>query len=178
MAETASLARPYVRAIFDIARRDDDLAGWSDQLALLGMVADDPGFRLLDGNPRIDRTELAGFVIDVLGDRLSEKAKNLVRLLAENRRLSACGDIARQYELKRAEAENTVEAALESATALDQTQQRRIAEALEKRFGRSVRLDCTINPELLGGAVIRTGDFVYDGSVRAQLQKMTAALKA
>lgn len=178
MSETASLARPYVRAIFEIARQDDDLAGWSDQLALLAAVAGDDRLRALDGHPRVGRDRLADLVIDICGDRLSERGVNLVRLLADNRRLSVCGDIASQYEVLRAEAENTVEVELESAAELDDRRKQLIVEALANKTGRSVKLNCRIDPGLLGGAVIRTGDWVYDGSVRARLQQMAASLKA
>ncbi|GJL84009.1 MAG: ATP synthase subunit delta [marine bacterium B5-7] len=178
MAETASLARPYVRAIFEIARKDGDLSAWSEQLAVLKAVATDPQVTALDGDPRIDRSQMAQLVIDVSGDKLSDAARNLVRLLAENRRLSVIDEIATQYEVLRADAENTVEAEIESATEMSQEHQDRLAEALSKRLDRSVKLHCTTRPELLGGAVIRTGDFVYDGSVRAQLEKMSAALNA
>ncbi|KAA3631485.1 MAG: F0F1 ATP synthase subunit delta [Proteobacteria bacterium] len=178
MAETASLARPYVRAIFDIAQPQGELAAWSDQLALIKAVTEDPQVKALEGHPRVSADQLAGLVIGVCGDGIGSQAANLVRLLASNRRLSVCGEIAAQYERRRAEAENTVEAELESATELDETQKRQIAAALEKKLRRSVKLDCTTNPDLLGGAVIRTGDWVYDGSVRAQLANMAAALKA
>ncbi len=178
MSENASLARPYVRAIFDIAREHDSLAAWSEQLALIAMVAGDSRVRALDGNPRLGRDGLGQLVIDICGDRLTEAATNLVKLLAHNRRLSVCQEIKAQYEVLRAEAERTVEAELESATELDAEAQRKISDALQSRLGRTVKLKCTTNPELIGGAVIRTGDFVFDGSVRAQLQKMAATLNA
>lgn len=178
MAETASLARPYVRAIFEIARQQGDLATWSDQLALLATVTEDPQLKALEGHPRVGADKLAELVIGVCGDGIGSQAANLVRLLASNRRLAVCGEIARQFEVLRAEAENTIEAELQSAVELDDSQKRQISEALEKKLGRSVKLECTTNPDLLGGAVIRTGDWVYDGSVRAQLASMAAALKA
>jgi F-type H+-transporting ATPase subunit delta len=178
MSENASLARPYVRAVFEIARADDDLAAWSDQLALLAAVAGDPQVRALDGHPRMSRDALADLVLGVCGDALVGKARSLVKLLAHNRRLSLSGEIASQYEVLRAQAENVVEAELESAIELDDAQRKSITDALQARLGRSVKLTCSTNTDLLGGAVIRTGDWVFDGSVRAQLQKMAAALNA
>ena len=178
MSEYASLARPYVRAIFEIARKSGDLAGWSDQLALLAVVTADPQIRKLDGDPRLGRDGLGELVIDVCGERLTEAGRNLVKLLAHNRRLAVCGDIAEQYEVLRAEAENTIEAEIASAVELDDATRRNIADALQAKLGRTVKLNCTLDPDLIGGAVIRTGDWVYDGSVRAQLEKMAAAMNA
>ncbi len=178
MSEHASLARPYVRAVFEIARASDQLSRWSEQLALIAAVAGDARMSALDGNPRVGREELGELVIGICGDGITEEGRNLVRLLAHNRRLGASAEIAAQYEVLRAEAENTVEAELESAIELDDATRQKIADALQSKLGRSVKLNCTTNPDLIGGAVIRTGDWVYDGSVRAQLQKMAASMNA
>ncbi|MFT5111457.1 MAG: F-type H+-transporting ATPase subunit delta [Parasphingorhabdus sp.] len=176
MAEIASLARPYVKAVFDIAQAESDLAGWSDQLEFLSVVAADPQIATLDGNPRMSSEALGDLVIDVCGDRLSDKGKNLVRLLASNRRLSVVGEIAEQYELLRAEAENQIDAEVVTATSITDEQRASIAAALEKRLGRTVKLETSVNEDILGGAVIRAGDWVFDGSIRAQLQKMASAV--
>jgi len=178
MAEIASLARPYVRAVFDLAKADDDLAAWSDQLQAISVVVEDPQIAGLDGHPRVSAEQVADLVIGVLGDALNAKAQNLVRLLASNRRLGAAAEIKSQYDVLRAEAENQIEAELETAVDVDSAQQQKIADALKAKMGREVKLSCSTNPDLLGGAVIRTGDWVYDGSVRAQLQKMAASLSA
>ena len=56
------------------------------------------------------------------------------------------------------------------------TQQQRIAEALSQRMGRRVELTVKTNEELLGGAVVRAGDLVIDGSIRARLEKLATAI--
>ena len=178
MAEIASLARPYVRAVFDLAKADTGFANWTDQLAAISAVVADPQFAELDGHPRVSSEQLANLVIDVCGDNLNEKGKNLVRLLSSNGRLGVVPEIASQYEVLRANAENLIEAELETATEINSEQRDKIAAALKTKLGRDVKLNCLTNPDLMGGAVIRTGDWVYDGSVRAQLQKMAAALSA
>ena len=124
----------------------------------------------------MSRRELALVFTDVCGDRLDENVKNLVRLLAQNRRLHALPAIAEQYEHLRAEAEQTVQAELESALPVSDTQQQRIVEALSQRMGRRVELTVKTNEELLGGAVVRAGDLVIDGSIRARLEKLATAI--
>ena len=84
--------------------------------------------------------------------------------------------IAEQYEHLRAEAERTIQAELESALPVTESQQQRIAEALSERMGRRVELAVRINESLLGGAVVRAGDLVIDGSVRARLEKLATAI--
>ena len=178
MAEIASLARPYVRAVFDLAKADSDFAGWSDQLTAISLVVADSQFAGLDGHPRVSKEQLASLVIDVCGESLNAQGINFIRLLSANGRLSVVSEIASQYEVLRANAENLIEAELETATEINSEQQDKIAAALKAKLGRDVKLNCVSNPELMGGAVIRTDDWVYDGSVRAQLQKMSAALSA
>jgi F-type H+-transporting ATPase subunit delta len=113
-----------------------------------------------------------------LGGAVGDEPKNLVRLLAQNRRLQALSAISEQYELLRAEAERTIRAELESALPISDEEQRRIAGALKTRLGCEVELVVTTNRELVGGAVIRAGDLVIDGSIRARLERLAAAVSA
>jgi len=176
LAELSNIARPYARAVFELAKTDADYSAWSERLEWLSTVAADPNIGALFNNPRVSRHALAGVFTDVCGDQLDRNTKNLVRLLAQNRRLHALPAIAEQYEYLRAEAERTVQAELESALPVSDTQQQRIAEALSQRMGRRVELTVKTNEELLGGAVVRAGDLVIDGSIRARLEKLATAI--
>lgn len=178
MADASTLARPYAQAIFEVAKESGQFAPWSERLTLISSVVADPQMKALISSPRVERDQLAGLVNDVCGDRLDDNARNLVRLLAQNRRLGATADVAEQFEELRAEEERVVEAELQTAVEIDESQRDRFAKALEKRLGRSVKLVCTTNPDLLGGAVVRAGDMVIDGSVKAQLQKLAGAISA
>ncbi len=176
MAELSNIARPYARAVFELAKASADYSLWSEQLDMLAAVAADSNIGALFNNPRVSRHALAGVFTDICGDQLDGNARNLVRLLAQNRRLHALPVIAEQYEYLRAEAERTVQAELESALPVSDTQQQRIAEALSQRMGRRVELTVKTNEELLGGAVVRAGDLVIDGSIRARLEKLATAI--
>ncbi len=176
MAETSTVARPYAQALFELARAQQQLAQWSDVLAHAAAVARDPTMAGLIGSPRVDRQQLAGLFIEVCGGELPDTGRNLLRLLAENRRLAVLPEIARQFEVLRAEAEGITEAQVISAQPVDAAQQQRIAAALQARLGREVTLTCTTDPSLLGGAVIRAGDLVIDGSVKGKLTKLISAL--
>jgi F-type H+-transporting ATPase subunit delta len=84
--------------------------------------------------------------------------------------------VAELFEAERAAVEGTIVAEVTSATQLNAAQQQSIAEALKKRLGRDVTLECQIDESLLGGAIIRAGDVVIDGSVVGKLEKLTSAL--
>ena len=176
MSETITLARPYARAVFRLAREQDRLADWSQTLALLGAIVADPLMQAIIDSPRLSRAEVAQLVIDVAGEGLDEYGRNLVRLLAEKGRLSILPDIAALYERLRAEAEGSIEAEVVTAQPLDETQLATLAERLQARLGKAVQLHQRVDESLLGGAIIRAGDLVIDGSLKTRLEKLASAL--
>ena len=178
MAELASIARPYAQAVFELAKDAGHYGPWSEALGFLATVAADKDMAALFSNPRVSRQQAADIVIELFGEGVGDEPKNLVRLLAQNRRLLALSAIAEQYEILRAEAERTIRAELETALPISDGEQHHIAEALKTRLGREVELVVTTNRELVGGAVIRAGDLVIDGSIRARLERLAAAVSA
>lgn len=182
MSELSTVARPYAQAVFELAREQGDLEGWSDRLACIAAVAGSEALANVIDTPGIEGEQLAEVVNGICGDRLGERysdqGRNLVRLLARNRRLAAAPALAEAYETLRDQAEGTVEATVESASPLDEAQQEKLQEALQRHLGRSVKLDFEVNEDLIGGAVVRAGDWVVDASARAQLEKLVGALSA
>lgn len=183
MAESSNIARPYARAVFDLARGQDDLAGWSEQLDLLAAIAADEQVAALVRNPRVSAAQLQQVVLDVASApatalQLGEQCVNLVKLLAHNGRIGVLPQIAESYAALRAEAEGVVAATLVTASEIDQRQRAQFTEALQSRLGRRVTLEFEVDRALVGGAVVRAGDWVFDGSVRAQLEQLVGALGA
>jgi F-type H+-transporting ATPase subunit delta len=97
-------------------------------------------------------------------------------LLSENGRLDFLPEIASQFEELKAEAENVVDAEVCSAADLDERQRERLAAALRKRLGREVRLHCSVDPSLVGGAIVRSGDLLIDGSLKGRLERLETEL--
>jgi F-type H+-transporting ATPase subunit delta len=176
MAENITIARPYAQAIFTLAQEQGDLKGWSDMLQFAAAVADDAEMVAVIDSPRFDSDQLADLFIEICGDKLNDAGKNMIRVLAENDRLTVLPEVAELFEIERANVEGTVVAEVTSATALNDAQQKSIAEALKKRLGREVTLECNVDESLLGGAIIRAGDVVIDGSVVGKLEKLASAL--
>jgi F-type H+-transporting ATPase subunit delta len=172
----AALARPYARAIFELARSGDRLQHWSDALSLMAAVVSNDSMKALLDNPRLTRADTAELVIRACGDDIGEGEKNLLRMLAENDRLAELPMIHALYSNLRDEAEGTVEAEVISAMPLSDAQKSAIATALKKRLGRDVQLNCSVNEDLVGGAVIRAGDLVIDGSAVEHLRQLSSAL--
>lgn len=176
MAELITVARPYAQAVFKRAQETGRLAEWSAELQFAAAIAAEPRMADLIDSNRLTKAGLAERIVSVGGEQFSDEGRNLVRLLAENRRLSLLPEIAAVYEVLRAEAESTVEAHMVSAQPLDDAHRDRIAEALKARLGRKVTLSATVDESLIGGAIIRAGDLVIDGSVRGKLGRLATAL--
>jgi F-type H+-transporting ATPase subunit delta len=176
MAEKTTIARPYAQAVFDIARAAKALPRWSEMLYLAATVAADARVSVLVSNPSVTQEEMTKLFLAICVDKLNPEAQNLIRLLVENDRLDVLTEIAALYETYRADAERTVEAQVISAFPVDDAQQQQIAAMLKKRLGREVTLSCETDKSLLGGAIIRAGDLVIDGSVTGQLAKLQVSL--
>lgn len=176
MSELTTTARPYARAIFELANENNTLADWSNSLAFMGVVAANDDVRAALNNPKLTRQDTADVFVQLCDEKLDDKAVNLVTQLAENSRLSILPDIASLYEALKDEAEGAIEALVTSAKKLTKKEQESIAKALKKRLGRDVKITTKVDKSILGGAIIRAGDLVIDGSIQGRLRSMTQAL--
>ncbi len=172
----ASLARPYAKAIFELAKARDTLTQWSDRLDYMAAVARDNTLRAALDNPSLTRHDAAELFIRACGDEIGDEESNLLRILAENDRIDQLPMIAAEFRRLRDEAEGTIEADVISALPLSEAQKTAIANALKKRLGRDVQLNCSVDEELVGGAVIRAGDLVIDGSAVEHLRQLSSTL--
>ncbi len=176
MAEASTIARPYAQAAFEVAQESKALESWSQALGFVAAVVADPQMRALVGNPKLTPAQLADVLFAICGDRLDKTQGNFIRLLIENRRLALLPEIAARFDALRAEAEKVVNVQLVSAVEVDKATQKKIANALKKRLGQSVNLSTAIDERIIGGAIIRAGDFVIDGSVAGQLDRLASEL--
>ncbi len=176
MADHGTIARPYAIAAFRQAREEDQVARWSEMLELLEAVIGDRLMRGLIASPKVRREQLAELIVEVCGDRLTDSARNFVRLLAERRRLEVVPEIRRLFEAERKRAERRSEVHVISAFELPEEVRERIAAAMRERLGTDIDLSVEIDPALIGGAVVRAGDLVIDASIRGQLQQLAARL--
>jgi F-type H+-transporting ATPase subunit delta len=176
MAEKMTVARPYAKAVFQLAREQSAYADWSECLGIVSEGASDPEFGALLGDPKVSQPRLAELLAELCGERAAPVVRNFLGLLAENGRLAYLPEIAVEYERLRAAAENVADVAVTSAVALSDEQRASIGEAMKKRLGKDIRLHCDIDASLLGGAIIRAGDLVIDGSLRGRLERLTNAV--
>jgi F-type H+-transporting ATPase subunit delta len=178
MAEKTTIARPYAKAAFEEAKADKRLAQWSQILRTAATAVRDPRVHELLGSPSVTAEELAQFVMGLLGPGLDEHAENFFRTLAENRRLAFLPEMSALFDEFKDEEESVVDVTVTSAAPIDGAQQQALSKALERKLKRTVRLHCATDPTLIGGAVLRSGDTVIDGSLLSRLKRIAFELTA
>jgi F-type H+-transporting ATPase subunit delta len=178
MADKTTIARPYAKAAFEEARQLQHLSSWSQSLRTAALVVQDAQVQDLLGNPSVTPRQLAQFIIDLAGESLDETGRNFVRTLAENHRLAYLPEISTLFEEMKDEAEGVIDVSVTSAAPLESSQQQSLVSALQRRLKRQVRLHCHTDAGLIGGAVLRAGDLVIDGSLRARLDRIAYELTA
>lgn len=176
MAEAITIARPYAAAIFALAQEKGDLQSWSDLLQVTAQCADNTDVQAILTSPAVSDEQAVDLLSDVAG-KLPADARNFLLLLAENNRLLLLPEIATLFEQMRAEAEQMMTAEVVTARALTAAQKTKIAAALKKRLGKEVTLTEQVDESLLGGAIIRAGDLVIDGSALGKLNRLANAIR-
>jgi F-type H+-transporting ATPase subunit delta len=176
MAERATIARPYAKAAFEYARDSGAFAKWSQGLKTAAAIVADPRVASLTKNPRWTAAYLVSLITEIEGPKPDAALRNFVHVLAENHRLLLLPEIAAHYEALRAAVENTVDVEVVSAVALDQAQAEKLKTALSTRLERQVRMRNSVDSALLGGAVVRAGDLVIDGSLKGRLERLATDL--
>ena len=178
MAELSTLARPYAKAAFEFAADAGDLQGWSKSLSTAGAVAEQQAVVKFLSSPNATAAQQAAAVNDICGDALSVTGQNFIAILSENRRLQLLPHISHQFEIMKANREKAVDVEVVSAYELDAVQQEKLSDALGAKLKRNINMQVSFDNSLLGGAVIRAGDTVIDGSIRGRLAKLAESLNS
>jgi F-type H+-transporting ATPase subunit delta len=176
MAELSTLARPYARAAFEYANEKGAVDQWATMLSLLAGLSEFDAVAELISTPDQTPAEKAEKLIAICGDGLSVEGANFLKNLADNRRLPLLPEIQIQFNAFQAEQDKTLDVDVLAARAMDQAQQDRLAAALQQRLQRTINIKVSVDAALIGGAVIRAGDTIIDGSVSGRLARLAEAI--
>ena len=185
MADNNTVARPYAQAIFEVARENDMLDELSASLAAARDLLSDGQVVAFLGQPSLTDEQSLEFLQGLFAAAVgkdsvfaggSRHGTNFLKLLLENGRVAVLPEIHAQFEALKAEVENSIDAVITAAAPLSAAQEKQITDSLAKKLGRDVRISTQIDENLIGGAVIRAGDVVIDGSLRARLEGLANAL--
>ncbi len=177
MSELTTIARPYARAAFEFAVDSNRVDAWSEMLCFAAEVVKNPTMvKLL----KSDKTakELAELFINICGDQLDLNGQNLIKVMAENGRLSALPRVTELYADLVAEHKKQIDVNVVSAYVLTKQQKIELSKSLEKRLARKVNLNCCIDKNLITGMVITAGDLVIDSSAKGQLNRLSTTLQS
>ena len=177
MTELATLARPYACAAFETAMERNAIDQWSRALHLLRDALQHEAIQQLLESPTKTPLQKAQFLLELFDAQLDMYTRGFVRVLAENRRLALIPAIQQEFAARLAELDRTLEVEITSAIPLSKQQKDRFTEQLEKKFQRRVQLTTTIDPSIIGGALIRAGDTVVDSTVRGKLDRLRNMLQ-
>jgi F-type H+-transporting ATPase subunit delta len=176
MAELATIARPYAEALFKASAADlSTTAAWVDELAA---IAGNAQLLQFADSPKVTAAQVFDVVAGVAKSTLNDHAKNFLRAVIDNGRLSALPEIATQFRALKNAQSGSSDAVVHSAFPIDGAALAEVATTLEKRFGRKLNVTVELQPDLIGGIRVVVGDEVLDTSVKARLEQMKVALTA
>jgi len=176
MAELATIARPYAEALFKASAADlTAVSIWLDEFAAITGNAQLMQFA---DSPKVTNAQVFDVITGVAKAALGDHAKNFLRTVIENGRLSVVPEIANQFRALKNAQSGSSDAVVHSAFPIDGVALAELATTLEKRFGRKLNVSVELQPELIGGIRVVVGDEVLDTSVKARLEQMKVALTA
>lgn len=183
MTNAISIARPYATAAFEAAKSADQLSMWSLALKKLSIVAKDQQMHVLLKNPCYSKNQLSAWLIEILhavsGNGAADAYKsieNFIHLLAEKKRLLLLPDIAQLFEADVAKESGYISLIVTSAFAMDEAQKKETQNKLEKQFNSKCDIEFRVDEKLVGGLLVRSGNWVMDGTISGQLARLKSAL--
>jgi len=178
-SEHGGLATRYAAALFELADSKKALdAVAADLASLQKMIAESADLRSMMRSPILDRADQAkaiGAIAKAAG--FNELTRKFTGLIAQNRRLFAMPAIIKAFLKLLADRRGEMTAQVTAARALTSDQQAAVAEAIRKAVGSKVSIDLKVDPELLGGLVVRVGSRMIDSSLKTKLQRLQLAMK-
>jgi F-type H+-transporting ATPase subunit delta len=178
MAELSTFARPYAKAAFEAAQQTNELAKWSELLQVLAALTQQEKVEQVLENPALTDARKVEILSELCQDQMTDAGRNFLTALSENKRLGLLPEVAEQFETLKAELEQSIEVQVTSAFPVSEAQINRLTQALKTKLNREIQVITTVDQSLVGGAVIRAGDMVIDGSVRGKLYKLAEAMNS
>ncbi len=183
MSEPASIssgiAARYASAVFELAKDASDLKTLESNVQDLDTVlADSSDIRDLINSPVVSREDQANAIAAVAKKmKLMPIVSNTLALMASKRRLFVLPALVAQLRALIAEEKGEMTAEVISAKAMTKTQTDKLAKAIKARIGKDVKIDATVDEELIGGLVIKVGSQMIDTSIRSKLNSLSNVMK-
>jgi F-type H+-transporting ATPase subunit delta len=172
-----TVARKYAETLFTLGLREGKAEEYGAALRTVAdLLESESSFRAFLDTPRIDDDQKKGLVRQVFGDALPKHVVNFIQVTIDKRRQKLLREIATQYELSLDEHLGREHVEVTVARPLDDAATQMVADRLSKVIGKAAIPHVRVKPEILGGLVVRTGNTIYDGSVRRRLERMRSRM--
>jgi F-type H+-transporting ATPase subunit delta len=176
----SEIAEPYAQALMSVAQSGNvtDQIG-EDTKSLLALIDQSEDFRTLINSPLIEASKKKAVISQVVQGQVEPFTLNFLMLLVDRGRILVLPAVCKQYQDLLRQLKQTVLAEVTSAVALSDEQQDAIRQKVMATTGSSqVELQTRVDPELLGGVIIKVGSQVFDASLRGQLRRIGLKLGA
>lgn len=173
----STIARNYAETLLSLARKAGDLPGWGSMIESVAQaMRSDVTLRRFLETPRVDATTKKAVLSKAFQDRMPRLLVRYLQVLVDNRRQMLIPEIALQYRTLVDESESRLHARVTVARETSEGTVAAMAKELTRAFQKEVVPHVTVDPAILGGAVVRVGDTVIDGSVRRRLHLLKQRL--
>lgn len=174
-----TVARNYAETLFELAARNDARQQYGDAIETMARLLDeDPKFRLFLETPRIDDADKKAVVKTALDDAMPKHVVNFVLVMIDKRRQRLLRSVAQQYHLLLDTHMGREHVQVTVARPIDDATREVITEKLSAVLGKEAIPHVRVDAGIVGGLVVRTGNTIYDGSIRRRLESMRRQLLA
>lgn len=175
---TSEISAPYAQALMSLAKTENlsDRFG-EDASGILNLLKESPDLDQFLASPITSLDVKKAVLRQVLGDQVHPHVRNFLLLIVDHRRIAFLGGILKQYQSLLRELNQTALAEVISTVPLNDAQQQTVRDRVIALTGaRNVELETTIDPDLIGGVIIKVGSQIIDASLRAQLRRISLRL--
>lgn len=173
------LAKKYAAAMFELSEEENQISTHDSQLAQIDkLFADSQDLKAYMDNPQIKNAAKKDLLQKILGNDIAKSISNFLFLLIDKHRISLLPEIVSSFHAFANEMRNIQVVYVKSASALDNAQQTSLNKKLETITGKTIEMKVTIDPAIIGGLIIKTGDRLIDGSVVGQIKSIKEQLMA
>jgi F-type H+-transporting ATPase subunit delta len=176
MSEATIIVRPYAKAVFDLAREAGTIAHWAQMLSLASEIASHPLASEYIRSPLYSKEEKINLFVELFEKSFDETCGRLLRVMASFDRLWVLPALYQAFLSLKKEAANQVDVQLISAAHLDNKVLAHLEKAIAARLGKSIIVTQEIDPSILGGVIVKSGDLVLDGSIRGRLMRLAESI--
>ena len=178
MSSIRTLSRPYAKAAYEVAKNENKEDHWLEFFRLVSKLTMVDKVKKILNNDTIPPEKIVGFFTKFCGKQdVSKKQLNFLKLLTYRRRLILIPQIAVLFQETMDDDRNILKVELYVAYMIDKKQSSDIMKFLSKKWNKNIVLNCTLQPELLGGFIASARNRILDASVRTQCKQLKLALK-